>query len=825
MVNPKKWTIFLSLVFAMALFCTAQTYVVYEDFAGGSADFPPAGWAINDNGEPGTWVNSEETDNTYNGITSLCAVADSDWDQYSTFNTELWTPVMDCSALTNVMMEFDYDFQYIYGDETGRVDISNDNGATWTNLATYTDDIYGHEEMDITSYAAGYSQVYVRFVYDSNDNDYLWWFAIDNVEIYTMEATIYLNPPEQSGGCCVGDSFNKTVCVMNYTDTALDVTMSYCGSAGFTVAFSPNPVNVPSGDTVNVTATVMIDSSVPGGTVDDITIMADAAPDHHAECIISATAYDDFVVQDVATLNYPRLDGGVVNYMDHLYVFGGYDTLGAGNVVQTEEYDPIADTWTDIGDMTAPLADYPATAAICGDQVLIPSGTGSVWKLYDIGDDTWTDITPPAIYGNGIFGGKIVACGGNFYVVGGADISGSSYVVFTETYAFDPNTMAWTQLADAPADRWWHVAFVYNNKIYVMGGQDANSVLQSTGMVYDIGSDTWSTSGFADAPGALWGCCGVLAGNFFYMFGGNNGTTAQDAIHVYDCVMDSWETATQTIPHATFRFGGAAIGNTAYGVGGFDPTYSFAGLEWTQKIQSCVATDGPDAAIFASGIWALPENPAPGDLVTIHANILSIGTEGIDSANVEFYIDDVLLDTVALGSLGVGGATELTVDWDTTGLDPTNYTVRVTIVDVMPTDINYGNNTASLDVALPVELSYFTATGFGNLVNVKWETQTEVDNLGFNLYRVQGVKTSPFITTTPVKLNDALIPGQGTSHTPHTYQFIDHVKNGGNYIYILESVSVQGETETWRTRITWPSNKGETKANRNLAPDLKFYPF
>ena len=52
-----------------------------------------------------------------------------------------------------------------------------------------------------------------------------------------------------------------------------------------------------------------------------------------------------------------------------------------------------------------------------------------------------------------------------------------------------------------------------------------------------------------------------------------------------------------------------------------------------------------------------------------------------------------------------------------------------------------------------VNLKSFTATGNGKQVKVDWETASEIDNLGFNLYR------SPKKDGRYTKLNKRLIPG------------------------------------------------------------------
>jgi hypothetical protein len=88
-----------------------------------------------------------------------------------------------------------------------------------------------------------------------------------------------------------------------------------------------------------------------------------------------------------------------------------------------------------------------------------------------------------------------------------------------------------------------------------------------------------------------------------------------------------------------------------------------------------------------------------------------------------------------------------------------------------------------------VELASFTATPDRSAILVAWETVSEVDNRGFNLYRassVDGVRT---------QLNAALIPSQLPPGSPEgaAYQWVDEsIRSGITYYYWLEDVDVYG---------------------------------
>ena len=94
-----------------------------------------------------------------------------------------------------------------------------------------------------------------------------------------------------------------------------------------------------------------------------------------------------------------------------------------------------------------------------------------------------------------------------------------------------------------------------------------------------------------------------------------------------------------------------------------------------------------------------------------------------------------------------------------------------------------------------VDLAYFTATpqAWTGTIQLDWETLTEIDNLGFNLYRAES------LTGRQIKLNASLIPSQGPgSPTGYIYSFTDRaVRAGRTYYYWLEAVDVYGTTSRY----------------------------
>ena len=93
---------------------------------------------------------------------------------------------------------------------------------------------------------------------------------------------------------------------------------------------------------------------------------------------------------------------------------------------------------------------------------------------------------------------------------------------------------------------------------------------------------------------------------------------------------------------------------------------------------------------------------------------------------------------------------------------------------------------------LPIELSSFTAQFLENTPTLYWTTQSETDNMGWNIYRAISSNLGQAAI-----LNFNIIPGNGTTTEPSYYSFVDEyeVQDNFTYWYWLESIAVSGETE------------------------------
>jgi hypothetical protein len=93
--------------------------------------------------------------------------------------------------------------------------------------------------------------------------------------------------------------------------------------------------------------------------------------------------------------------------------------------------------------------------------------------------------------------------------------------------------------------------------------------------------------------------------------------------------------------------------------------------------------------------------------------------------------------------------------------------------------------------ALSITLANFSAEQVGDHVLVTWETASELNNRGFNLYRATA-PAGPF-----TQLNSALIPSQSQgspSGFTYTWQDRDGLVSGTDYYYLLEDLDLSGAT-------------------------------
>jgi hypothetical protein len=88
-----------------------------------------------------------------------------------------------------------------------------------------------------------------------------------------------------------------------------------------------------------------------------------------------------------------------------------------------------------------------------------------------------------------------------------------------------------------------------------------------------------------------------------------------------------------------------------------------------------------------------------------------------------------------------------------------------------------------------IELASFTAQAGKGRVKLEWVTESEIDNAGFYIWR------STEENGEYVRLNDEIIPAQGSPGQGATYDFTDKTaKNRNTYFYKLQDMDVYGNS-------------------------------
>ncbi len=164
--------------------------VIFEE---GFEVFPPPGWERYDYGSSGDGWNTNDWhlyyDPTYGWVARVYYSPVENQDEW------LVSPIIDCSGMQEVYLRF---WHYWHTGFTpgayGSVYLSLDGGATWSiEIAnfTYPNDDIGYKEYNITQWAAGQSQVRIRWRYVAYND---WWWMLDNIEITGSANWIQCSP-------------------------------------------------------------------------------------------------------------------------------------------------------------------------------------------------------------------------------------------------------------------------------------------------------------------------------------------------------------------------------------------------------------------------------------------------------------------------------------------------------------------------------------------------------------------------------------------------------------------------------------------------------
>jgi hypothetical protein len=114
--------------------------------------------------------------------------------------------------------------------------------------------------------------------------------------------------------------------------------------------------------------------------------------------------------------------------------------------------------------------------------------------------------------------------------------------------------------------------------------------------------------------------------------------------------------------------------------------------------------------------------------------------------------------------------------------------------DVDAVSANYGASTVSVLLnmtfqQLPVELVTFTASARKNIVELQWNTATEVNNYGFEIEKKRKKDEVGMMKWEKI----GFVEGNGTTNAPKEYSFTDKILTAGKYSYRLKQIDRDGQ--------------------------------
>ena len=388
-----------------------------------------------------------------------------------------------------------------------------------------------------------------------------------------------------------------------------------------------------------------------------------------------------------------------------------------------------ADDWTEKFPVSNPSGRlHHAMAYIGGDQGLLFGGSVSGDRddetwVYDLSANTWTNKSP-STKPSARYNHRLSHIGGDQVLLFGGDVDDNPT---DETWVYDLSANTWTNKnpSTKPSPKQNHaMAYIGGDQVLLFGGAGDDDT-----WVYDLSDNTWTQKFHASKPSARdYHAMAYIGGDQVLLFGGNqySGPLGDDT-WVYDLSANTWTNKSpSTKPSARDGHDMAYIGG--------DQVLLFGGHDGS------TAKDDTWVYDLSDNTWTQDTNSTQPPARQVH----SLCETSMDGSS---YL-------VLFGGSGYKDDT-----W------------------------TFGGG----DYSLPVELRFLKATAGDGQVTLRWITESEVDNLGFHIYR--SLKKEGIYE----RLTSEVIEGAGTTTSSREYAFTDiRLTNGVIYWYKLEDVAFDG---------------------------------
>lgn len=328
------------------------------------------------------------------------------------------------------------------------------------------------------------------------------------------------------------------------------------------------------------------------------------------------------------------------NRDEHGYVelFGKFYLIGGAyqGLPKVQEYDPVANTWTDKGSVPQ---DFHHLQAVAHDSLIWVvsawrGGYGSETNLthvysYDPLSDSWTQrMAIPTARRRGSAG--VVVYNDKFYILGGnSGGHGPQGDVKDWVDVYDPNANgglgSWDTLSPMPIGRDHFEAVGKDGKIFAIGGRDSGApgnffnTIRAQVDVYDIATDTWTTlPASANLPTLRAGATNVLMDDDIYVLVGvgTSSTNESDVVEAFNIITQTWRTlppapktrsGTQAVPFGRNIFLASGRGSLYGGTDLYDHDVLFVpppgSVTLTVTTPNDVATVEGDSAVFNAFVY------------------------------------------------------------------------------------------------------------------------------------------------------------------------------------------------------------------------------
>ena len=285
-------------------------------------------------------------------------------------------------------------------------------------------------------------------------------------------------------------------------------------------------------------------------------------------------------------------NGSAAECNGKVYFMGGYCESTPERFENSNfEYDPAMDSWNEKTVIPTGRANFTLVTfnnkiyAIGGDPF---SGKN---EMYDPLKDAWTNLAPLPTPRQHVYG---TVLNGKIYVIGGLQQANDTNLPSQWSYknisvkneVYDIATDRWTEKAPLPTPRHGTQSISVNGKIYVIGGMgEENNIWKSLSVVemYNPQTDKWETK--TSLPEQRDGFGMFAINKKIFIVGGFNGESVVNSVLVYDTKKDSWSKTTNFPNEKNGSAGAALIGDTMYMIGGCDNKYHAYSFTFAGKVR------------------------------------------------------------------------------------------------------------------------------------------------------------------------------------------------------------------------------------------------